>query len=567
MAAKHLDILDELLLSEIDARVADATAEFSQLAPLWAECESTLDRRPDDFELLHHLAVAYHSAAFSQELDEPGSAQELWRKAIQYWLQLYAAAPFWDQLEQEGAAMGDQFDGQTCQQLRAAIEPSLINVHESFALEYVKQRRYDVAQLHLSIIQESPFEPSLQADAIERLYEQFVGAEDVTERRAEEVSRGLQATQRFLELCPSFPRAVLHAVRCANRLNDILWAEMLAADRRAEKETLTRMKEIVCETRGPLEELERWLSQGDLPTDLDLMQAREAVAEQYHVWRLCDVDSETHDEVDQQRQLEYCLKSLQHDPHQPPRAMLLATTTALDLIESHQHRRDFDDLRTLFDQLNDGLPASPEAAVLLRLRSVLLPTADHHEASPLNVANVTNAEIRSRLVAITARQFLLQEEADKAWQFVESSTSESPQEGGNWFWFAKSLLEHGDAQRARDAWERFHQQTSGREYEVTAWLKERIDESLDDERALESIRRCMDQFERGGNSRKIHRELCAVAESGSKRTAIVYFGLASAMYRLGFIQDAHRFLDAFQELARPEEMEQAAWLVSEIRGY
>jgi hypothetical protein len=107
----------------------------------------------------HNLAVLNHALAFEQENASGASVQsrkDAWTGAFSLWQTVYKNEEFWDFMSERVAAWEDPSvsDGDL-QQARKDFAEGLLIPHKQMASEYFASGAYDIARIHIQVIQQA----------------------------------------------------------------------------------------------------------------------------------------------------------------------------------------------------------------------------------------------------------------------------------------------------------------------------------------------------------------------------------------------------------------------------
>lgn len=193
------------------------------------------ERYPEDWSLVHHLAIAHHARAWDRELAGDESAADEWEVALGYWRSLGSSPEFWRGLEDRLHAIDAQQDASFLADLRRHLFESLLEIHVEFIRHYCELEEVERAERHVGLIGRAPIPPAARKRFADRLFKVLtapVGSQAARRDRA-----SLTAVGRLLQLFPEH----LPALR--------LYAELAAewVGQRSYREEWDRIEELARE--------------------------------------------------------------------------------------------------------------------------------------------------------------------------------------------------------------------------------------------------------------------------------------------------------------------------------
>lgn len=120
----------------------------------------------------HNLAVYHHLLALDWEND-PGrdddTLGQIWRHALNYWLQIAVSESIWTRLQARVAALGDaQLTPESVARLRAGFLDTIAQINAGLACQHAERGRTSRAALHVSLVaQIFPGAPARSASLLE----------------------------------------------------------------------------------------------------------------------------------------------------------------------------------------------------------------------------------------------------------------------------------------------------------------------------------------------------------------------------------------------------------------
>ncbi len=106
----------------------------------------------------HNLAVYHHLLALDWEKDperDDASLGEIWRQALNYWLQIAASEKIWARLQARVDALGDaQLTAASVARLRTGFLDAIAQINAALACRHAERGRLSRAALHVSLVAE-----------------------------------------------------------------------------------------------------------------------------------------------------------------------------------------------------------------------------------------------------------------------------------------------------------------------------------------------------------------------------------------------------------------------------
>lgn len=169
----------------------------------------------NDWIAIHHLAVMNHAKAFELELDgKSKKAKEYWKRALKFW-DTFLKSPRSPKGTEAGAVesihhlvkkMEFYKPGEhepQFKKLTDVIQLELLGVHRFFYSHYLGKKEFEKADIHLSIVEESPF-GKVKNKMIMEIYEKNYGervariVNDIDKQRLDELQ--LEFSGKIVEL-------------------------------------------------------------------------------------------------------------------------------------------------------------------------------------------------------------------------------------------------------------------------------------------------------------------------------------------------------------------------------
>ncbi len=188
----------------------------------------------NDYDVIHHLAIAYHAMAWDFELCESDRASDAWKKALFYWRKLQANGAFWQDLCAKGESLGTEFKKNEVEAFRHNLMQYLLEIHVDFIRHYYEQKRSDSASRHIELIKQARISPAIRKKLGVLVYEAMTST---VPNIAEEgdFKDALSILDDFLNLFPSYLPALQQYLEITTRWFNQMspssqWQEILELD-------------------------------------------------------------------------------------------------------------------------------------------------------------------------------------------------------------------------------------------------------------------------------------------------------------------------------------------------
>jgi hypothetical protein len=225
------------LLQERDAD-GNALGPLPYTPAAVAELEAVHCEDPEDFGVVHHLAIAFHARAWDLELAGDPAAAAAWEEALGYWRILAFAAGFWNALKEKFRACDAGADVALLDAAQKSLLEDLLDIHVDFVCRYCEQSRFDRALSHVGIVNRANIPPAKKLPLVEKIFKAMT-AGVAAAKLAREFDSALIAVERFLAIFPEYlPALRMHAEVCTEWVAGMHfadhWGEITRLGERAE---------------------------------------------------------------------------------------------------------------------------------------------------------------------------------------------------------------------------------------------------------------------------------------------------------------------------------------------
>jgi tetratricopeptide (TPR) repeat protein len=223
-----------------------------------AEFQKAYSERPDDYHVLHHLAICYHALAWDMELRQHPEAAKNWRVAIDFWRRLVAHRVFWEEQKTKLKQYDPDVDEGVIRDIRERLMEDLLDIHVDFARHYCELDQPDRALVHVQLVQETRIPPVLKKRMVGKIFEVLTSQVDRGASERRDFKSGLFCVQRFLQIFGDqdyIPALRLYVELCAEYLRRLSyqddWAETAALAEQG-KPVVDRLARVCDVERHPL---------------------------------------------------------------------------------------------------------------------------------------------------------------------------------------------------------------------------------------------------------------------------------------------------------------------------
>lgn len=188
---------------------------------------------PEDFGVLHHLAIARHARAWDLELADDPRAPAEWSHALDLWSRLAASGGFWSELEKRLEACAAGHDSSFLDRQRRHLIEDLLEVHVGFVRHHSEQGRPERAAIHFRIVDAARIAPAAKKRLLEKVFDEMTATVPQAVERGE-FEGALSAIERFLDLLPHHLSALrTHAEIAAAWIDKMSYQEQWEKIRKA----------------------------------------------------------------------------------------------------------------------------------------------------------------------------------------------------------------------------------------------------------------------------------------------------------------------------------------------
>ena len=181
--------------------------------------QSLVASHPDDWEALHHLAIAHHARAIELDAgDQPRQSDRDWAAALELWHRLWQCDAFWNYI----AEIACKHTKRTAvEQLRSELPVLLLQIHFDIACEPdIPLYR---AAYHIKTALEAPFPPEAIETVRAQTYQRFIADVPANVWQIDmldptTIKIGTDRIQQYLALDPGCTVALADALRLQVRL-------------------------------------------------------------------------------------------------------------------------------------------------------------------------------------------------------------------------------------------------------------------------------------------------------------------------------------------------------------
>lgn len=203
-----------------------------------AELEAAHREDPDDFGVVHHLAIACHARAWDLELAGDPTAAPAWEEALSYWRILAFSAGFWNMLKEKFRACDAEADVALLDETQKNLLKDLLDIHVDFVRHHCEVDRFDRALSHVGIVKRANIPPKNKRPLVENIFKAMT-AGVAGAKLAHEFASALVAVERFLAIFPEhLPGLRMHAEVDAEWVKGMhftdQWGEITRLSERAE---------------------------------------------------------------------------------------------------------------------------------------------------------------------------------------------------------------------------------------------------------------------------------------------------------------------------------------------
>lgn len=179
---------------------------------------------PNDFGVIHHLAICYHAQAWDLELRGDPAAARRWQLALRYWRRLEGAVGFWNALKQKFKAIAPEADPGLLDAARRRLMEDLLDIHVDFVQHHCELGCTERACVHTRIVNGARIAPAARKRLVAKVFAAMTSSV-IEARQAGAFASALESVERFLQLLDDVsyvPALRMHAECCA------AWAEKLS---------------------------------------------------------------------------------------------------------------------------------------------------------------------------------------------------------------------------------------------------------------------------------------------------------------------------------------------------
>ncbi len=166
-----------------------------------AAFESAYREDPENIQVVHHLAIAYHALAWDfEKINDPG-AEHAWKEALKYWRLLTTSPDFWAGMRLRFQTMAPDGDPGLIDQARRRLYEDLLDIHVDFVRHYVETGSPERSVTHVRIIQSAELPPAVKKRFDEKVFEAMTSS--IPEARLGRMwESALTSVERFMALFP-----------------------------------------------------------------------------------------------------------------------------------------------------------------------------------------------------------------------------------------------------------------------------------------------------------------------------------------------------------------------------
>ncbi len=163
--------------------------------------EAAYQDDPENFQVVHHLAIAYHALAWDLEKTNDPGADHAWKEALKYWRLLTNSPDFWTGLRSRLLTIAPDADPGLIDRARRGLYENLLDIHVDYVRHYVETGLPERSVAHVRIIQSAELPPSVKKRFDEKVFEAMTSS--VPEARLGRLwESAWTSVDRYLDLFP-----------------------------------------------------------------------------------------------------------------------------------------------------------------------------------------------------------------------------------------------------------------------------------------------------------------------------------------------------------------------------